>query len=401
MKKYLLRGVLVLITVIIMITGSSMLIYSPEYIMRIICWGESDIRDVNRFPYRELKSDGDIFYFEKALNEDIQHWDFKYTYKEKEEVKNFDDFLSDNGTTGFIIIQNDKILYEEYFNGYQRDSLNTSFSMAKSIDSLLIGCAIDDGYIESEKDSLATYIHEFKGTDFEKLTIEDLLKMNAGIQYEEDKLWLGDDAKTYYMPDLRKLALKETKVVEEPKSKFHYNNYHPLLLGIIIERATNMYVSDYFSKKIWSRIGAEFDASWSIDSQKSGFEKMESGINARTIDFAKLGRLVLNSGMWNNERLISEEWIKKSTVVDVGEDSHDAKGDWLEKYDLNYQYMWYSQTNSIGSIDYFAAGKYGQYLYISPDNGMIIVRNGKSNGEVDSWFEVFKSISDGVTTRTN
>lgn len=396
MKRYVLRSVLVIIAVIVMIIGGSMLIYSPEYMMRIISWGESDINDVTRFPYRELKRDGDVFYFEEIIDEDINQWDFNYSYNGVEKVKNFNDFLSDSGTTGFIIIRDDKVIYEEYFNGYKRDSLNTSFSMAKSIDSLLIGCAIDDGFINSEKDSISIYIEEFKGTDFEEITIEDLLKMNAGIQYEEGMLWMGDDAKTYYMPDLRKLALEGTKVLEEPNNKFHYNNYHPLLLGIILERATNMHVADYFSERIWSKLGAEFDASWSLDSEKSGFEKMESGINATSIDFAKLGRLVINMGMWNDDRLIAEEWIKKSTVVEDNEDIYYDKGPWLEKYNLNYKYMWYSQKNSKGTLDYFAAGKYGQFLYISPENNMIIVRNGKSEGDVDSWYQVFKDICDRI-----
>ncbi len=167
------------------------------------------------------------------------------------------------------MIQNDTILYEKYFNGASRDTIVTSFSCAKQWDSALIGAAIDDGYIQSVDDPITDYLPELAERDpaFSEITIYDLLRMSSGIEYDGLGGLDGDDSKTYYYPDLRKLALEETTVVDSPGSGFLYNNYHPLLLGIILERATGMSVTDYLEARIWQPIGMEFDGSWSLDSE--------------------------------------------------------------------------------------------------------------------------------------
>ena len=126
--------------------------------------------------------------------------------------------------------------------------------------------------------------------------------------------------KTYYDTDLRSLALS-AKIEEAPGKRFHYNNYNPLLLGIILERTTHKHVSQYLEEKIWKPLGMEAPGSWSLDSDASGFEKMESGINARAIDFARIGRLFLNNGNWNGKQIISEKWVNESTRPDTTTES--------------------------------------------------------------------------------
>jgi CubicO group peptidase (beta-lactamase class C family) len=199
---------------------------------------------------------------------------------------NFDKFLVSTGTTAFIIIKDDTVLYEKYFNGYQRDSIGTSFSMAKSITSALIGVAIDEGLIASVDDPITRYIPELKEKDFrfDNITIKNLLTMSSGLRYVEEGLPWSDDTRTYYDTNLRSLALS-SKIEEAPGKRFHYNNYNPLLLGMILERVTHKPVSQYLEDKIWKPLGMDAPASWSLDSDASGFEKMESGINARAIDF--------------------------------------------------------------------------------------------------------------------
>ena len=207
-------------------------------------------------------------------------------------MDDFDAFLAKNRTQAFIVIQDDAILYEQYFNGASRDSIVTSFSTAKSFTSTLIGIAISEGYIHSVDDPITDYLPELAERDpaFANITIRDLLMMSSGIKYVEFPFVNGDDAKTYYYPDLRQLALEDTHIVGLPGEQFHYNNYHPLLLGMILERATGTSVANYLQEKIWKPVGMEYPGSWSLD--EHGFEKMESGINARAIDFAKFGRLV-------------------------------------------------------------------------------------------------------------
>lgn len=287
------------------------------------------------------------------------------------------------------MIKDDKVIYEKYFNGYHRDSINTSFSMAKSFVSFLIGKAIEDGYINLN-DPITDYIPELNDRGFENIQIEHLLMMASGIRYQEGLL-LGDDTKTYYSPNLRRLALEETEVINNPGEEFLYNNYNPLLLGIILERATQQTVSDYLHEKLWKQIGMEFPASWSIDSNKHGFEKMESGINASPIDYAKFGRLYLHNGNWDGEQIISSEWVHESTSeAEIHENYYSAYSDWdfVNRDQGYYKFMWWGYSRGDGEYDFFAHGKYGQVIYVSPSNNVIIVRNGITAGEVDWWPEI-------------
>ena len=142
--------------------------------------------------------------------------------------------------------------------------------------------------------------------------------MSSGIRYEEQSLPLpwGDDVDTYYGTDLRDLALSATQIVRPPGEEWLYNNYHPLLLGLVLERATGMSVSDYMATRLWQPLGAEADATWNLDSEGSGFEKMESGLNATPVDFARFGQLFLHDGDWNGTRIVSKDWVRAATAAD-------------------------------------------------------------------------------------
>lgn len=377
---------------LIIILSISLMLYSPQYMFRVIAYGESDTKDYKIFDERPIRKGNDTYFYNKNENDDLGNEIIRYKYKDVIKEKSLEELLRDSETTAFIVIKDDNNIYEKYFNGYERDSINTSFSAAKSIVSLLIGIAINEGYINSEKDYISDYISEFKNTAFEDITIEDLLKMRSNIKYREGKLWFGDDAKTYYMPNLRNLALNKIKIDENYDREFLYNNYHPLLLGIIIERSTSVSVSQYMEDKIWKKIGAEFDASWSLDSKESSFEKMESGINVRAIDFAKIGSMVINQGKWNNKQIVSSQWIKQSTTPKPSEDEEGYRNNWLKDNNLDYNYMWYSTRNKESKEDIFAQGKYGQYIYMSPENKIVIIRHGNKFGKIDNWVEVFEGV---------
>jgi CubicO group peptidase (beta-lactamase class C family) len=401
-KKYLNKYkilALLLGCIILLIT-----IFWPEhftytYLKRIALYRESDINDYKIFSSREFGPSKKPFYFAKSESEvDVQKLfkDITYKYNGRDNaVNDFEDLLNKTKTTSFIIIKNDKILYEKYFNGYARDSVNTSVSMAKSFTSALIGIAIDDGYIESEDDAITKYIPELKDKDirFESIKIKDLLSMNSGIKYSEGPMFFGDDAFTYYSEDLRKLALN-IKYESSPGNEFLYNNYNPLLLGMILERSTGRSVSDYLNDKIWKDIGTEYSGSWSLD-DKDGFEKMESGINARSIDFAKFGRLFLHKGAFDGKQVISTKWIDKSIKVhDRDSKYYQSLTDWNVDLDKTfYGYMWWGYKRNNAENDFYARGKYGQYIYVSPSTNTIIVRNGIDAGEVDFWPEILYQIT--------
>ena len=380
---YVLVSLLVFLSVMIV---TLYIQYPNEYVYRCLVYRNSDVQDYTVFPERVVENEPPPFYFVRELNEEKVSSGFEGIVYEKHgffststrTINDLEDFLESTETTAFIVIHNDAILYEKYFNGYERDSIQTSFSMAKSFVSALVGIAIDEELIKSVEDPITLYIPELKERDprFEEITIEHLLTMSSGIRYREFGLPWGDDAKTYYYPDLRSLAVEETKIVDEPGAQFLYNNYHPLLLGVILERATGMTVSEYLEEKIWKPLGMEYPASWSLDSEESGFEKMESGINARAIDFAKFGQMILSEGNWNGRQIISEEWVHRSTRADISSNE-----------DGYYQYMWWGNTEA-----FFAWGKYGQHIYICPQKELLIVRHGKSEGDVP-WNDIFSQFA--------
>ncbi|UCG22888.1 MAG: serine hydrolase, partial [Chloroflexota bacterium] len=160
------------------------LVYSPEYIYRVLAWQESDYGDyMDNFPHRGLKAASEPFYFELGANEERVGRVFEANLG----VEDFDAFLEEGGAQAFIVVQDDKILYEKYFNGAQRDTLLTSFSVAKSYTSALVGLAIAEGHIEGVDDPVTDYLPELAERDarFEDITIRHLLSMAAGMDYQE------------------------------------------------------------------------------------------------------------------------------------------------------------------------------------------------------------------------
>jgi len=161
---------------------------------------------------------------------------------------------------------------------------------------------------------------------------------------------------------------------------------------MIIERSTGRTVSEYLEEKIWKPIGMEFDGSWSIDA--NDFEKMESGINCRAIDFAKFGRLYLRKGNWNGKQIISTGWSVASTAP-YGPENNEYYPNIpiFKEYPGYYSLMWWGIRRDDKNYDFYAAGNHGQYIYVSPEKNLIIVRNGISYGkgmesEDMSWWPI-------------
>ncbi len=367
------------------------LMYSPAYVYRAIRFGKATVYDYKNFPARVLENGPLPFHFSTDQEQSGAVNLFQSIFK----TDDLDSYLADQHTQAFIVIQNDNILYENYFNGTQRDSIVTSFSMAKSFTSALIGAAIQDGYIKGVDDPITAYLPEMAQRDprFTRITIRNLLTMSSGIRYVENGFINGDDAMTYLYPDLRKLALEDTRIIDSPGSYFLYDNFHPLLLGLILERSTGRPVAQYLQEKIWGSIGMEYAGSWSLDAAKPGFEKMESGINARAIDFAKFGRLFLEQGTWNGTRILPAAWVNKSTQVDPSIDAATfySTAPFRPVPEVGYyKYMWWGMQREGGAYDFYARGNYGQFIYVSPAKGLIIVRNGEDFGiPGDEWVQAF------------
>jgi CubicO group peptidase (beta-lactamase class C family) len=268
--------------------------------------------------------------------------------------------------------------------------------MAKSYTSALIGIAIDEGYIQSVDDPITDYLPELAEREarFNEITIKDLLRMASGLAYEEFRplLFNSDDPLTTYHPDQRKISLENTKIIDPPGEYFRYNKYHPQLLGMILERATGMPVTSYLQTRIWDKLGMEFDGSWSIDSEASDFEKMETGLNARAIDFAKFGVLFLIDGSWQGNRVISQAWVEESTTPYLPENYAMYYSPYFETLpgQAYYNYMWWGFARPDGAYDFSAEGDKGQFIYVSPQKNLVIVRNGIDYGvSTQEWMKLF------------
>jgi CubicO group peptidase (beta-lactamase class C family) len=347
-------------------------------------WTEADVGDQYRFPARTIPAGDEISRLRTGAEADLSSPPLRSVGSSR----TFEGFLGATDTLAFVVLRDDQVVYERYLNGADRRARQTSFSVAKSFLSALVGIAIDEGFIGSVTDSVTDYLPELRDRDlrFDRITLRDLLTMSSGLRYEEHSLPLpwGDDVNTYYGTDLRDLALNATEIVDPPGAVWHYNNYNPLLLGMALERATGMSVSEYMATRLWGPLGAQSDATWNLDSIASGFEKMESGLNATPLDYARFGSLFLHGGEWNGARIVSEDWVRAATAIDTSTDPAPE-----------YQYFWWIDGERPGC--FYALGNLGQYIYIAPDAGTVIVRNGRdwgvSNG---TWLSVLREIADRV-----
>jgi CubicO group peptidase (beta-lactamase class C family) len=398
-RKIALAGIAVLILLVAALLVVPSLFYPLEYVRRVVFWGSSDVYDYQKFPERKIEKGDFPYYFARELQQ-ARVRDF---FQKAGLGEGLDSLLAGNGTQAFIVIRDDKVLYEQYFNGARRESLVTSFSVAKSFLSALFGIAIAEGFVNGVDDPITRYLPELAARDprFSRITIRHLLMMSSGIHYAEFPFFHGDNAKTYYYPDLRKLALRDPRIDDAPGKIFLYNNYHPLLLGLILERTTRQTVAGYLQKKVWKPLGMEFSASWSLDSLSSGFEKMESGLNGRAIDFAKFGRLFLRKGKWEGTQVIPSAWVEESTGEDTSLERavyYPRKGSFAALPDQYYKYLWWGMRRDGGRNDFFAHGNQGQFIYVSPSKKLLIVRHGERYGvpagKWIGWFYKFATLWD-------
>ncbi|MEZ5196240.1 MAG: serine hydrolase [Bacteroidales bacterium] len=343
----------------------------PKHVGRFFYWNFADLNDHKKFPKLEIQKGNNTFkFFEPNRNEEF---DIPESFSRKDSYENLDQFLEAKETVAFLVVRNDTLIYENYFSDYDKASVIPSFSVAKTFVSALVGIAIDEGYIYSTSQTITFFLEELSNPGFDKITIEDLLNMRSGIDFDEGYYSpFADMAKYYYGTDLEDY-IKNLKVKEVPNLSYDYISVNTLLLSLIVERATNTKLTRYCQEKLWKPMGMEFDASWSIDSEDNQTIKSFCCLNARARDFAKFGRLYLNKGNWNGKQLVPEKWVSKSTSII--NDSRDSQN-------YPYTYQWRVLENGA----YFAKGVLGQYIVVFPEKNLIFVRMGKNYADVD-WAD--------------
>ncbi|MFV0176491.1 beta-lactamase family protein [Empedobacter falsenii] len=287
---------------------------------------------------------------------------------------NFEKEMNDFGTAGFVIIKDHQILSEYYFNGYAQNDITNSFSMAKTFTTMMLGKAIEQGYIKSLDQKITDFIPEFKDDRFgSQCTIGDLSAMTSGYDWDEDYYFpLNPTAKAYYGDDIVKQML-DRKFVSQPGKHFKYQSSDTQLLGIVIERAIeNKSLSQYFQDEFWQPMGMEMDAQWSKDSPK-GMEKTYCCFNATTRDFAKLGQLLLNDGNWYGKQILDSTFVQKMVLpnkkaFEPNEPKIYGYSVWM---DYDYKTPFYAML-----------GHLGQRVIVIPSEKIVIARTGKTHNDL-------------------
>ncbi|MFF5204532.1 serine hydrolase domain-containing protein [Streptosporangium sp. NPDC000396] len=381
------KSIVAVLVAMLALYGWAWLSLDRSAIARALVWTDADVGDQYRFPSRLIPADKGAGPLPRGREIDLRVTPPRAAGGDLA----FDDFLRGTDTRAFLVVHKDRLVYERYFGGSDRHTRQTSFSVAKSFVSTLVGIAIAEGRIKSVEDPVTAYLPELAKRDprFAQIKLRDLLTMSSGLRYwKTDLPWpWDDDTFTYYGVDLREVALDRTQVERPPGQRWLYTNYNPLLLGMVLERATGMPVSEYMATRLWQPLGAEADATWSLDSERSGFEKMESGLNATPVDFARLGLLFLHHGEWNGRRVVPKGWADAATAADTTTDPADF-----------YQYFWWVDVERPGR--FYALGNYGQYVYVAPDADTVVARFGGDWG-VDNrdWLATFRDVADRLAHR--
>lgn len=348
-------------------------------IARAMVWFEADVDDIDRFPSRSIAAGDEVLPLTTA---ELPAGTLDRVRVGDGEA-NLSDLIEQTSTTAFLVLREDELLVERYANGGAADRAHTSFSVAKSFLSTLVGIAIERGDLGGLDDPVTEYVPELLEKDprFAEVSLGSLVSMSSGLAYEEQGLPWSDDSTTYYAPDLRAEALS-AEIAGPPGERWHYNNFNPLLIGLVIERATGVPVTEYMARHLWQPMGAEADASWSLDSEHSGFEKLESGVNAVPRDYARFGYLFAHEGRVGGREVVPPEWVREATRRDTSADPAE-----------HYQYWWWVDTEREGR--FFARGNHGQYVYVDPVTDVVVVRLGRDDGDV-GWADVLRDVADRV-----
>jgi len=352
MKNFRFTRILVIIVAVLAVAFA----LCPQYLRKALIYQQADIDDYTIFDNRVVAAGN------------YEPWTEMPGYNQKEVPATYEKEFKKYKTVAFLVIKDQKILFEKFWDGYSTDSRSNSFSMAKSIVSMLIGVAIDEGAIKSVDQSIGDYLPRFHDGDISKVTIRHLLEMSSGLSWDEAySSAFSMTTKGYYGKDLPGLVLNQT-LLREPGKFFDYKSGNTQLLAMILERATGQKVSTYASEKLWKPLGAQHDALWSID-QPNGVEKAYCCFNTDDRDFARFGLLMMNHGRWYDKQLVSESYMNQALTPA----SHlvDENGKNVDYYGWQFWLMKYG-----GYTVNYMRGINGQYIIAIPDLNILIVRLG-------------------------
>ncbi len=331
------------------------------------------------FPYHVIARGGPVV----ALPGGGQQLEVAYNFKGKR--RTLDDLLARSRTQGFLVIKDGTIVDERYFNGADGNTKFTSWSVAKSFTSTLVGLALSDGKIKSLDDPVTNYLPELKGSGYDGVPIKDLLQMSSGVKFTEDYGDYKSDVQIMWNKTMTRQSetladyAKGLGRAEKPGTRFVYRSIDSAVLGMLVQRVTGMPMATMLSNRIWKPLGMEQNATWLTDGP--GPDATEMGdccINATVRDYGRFGLLFLHDGKVGDKQIVPASWINAATnpqspQVGWGRLFPDDPG--------AYGYQWWLIYPGAGHA-YAAEGVYFQFIYVSPKYNMVIV---KTSAYDDFW----------------
>ncbi|MDF8331993.1 serine hydrolase domain-containing protein [Novosphingobium cyanobacteriorum] len=338
---------------------------------QVMRWHMNDA-DVNSFAFRNM----DQLFTTRTVAHSGSTWtfpkverpmDFSYAFDGK--TFTAQQALERTYTNALLIMKDGRIVTEIYRNGSNERTRFMGWSMTKSITSTLVGAALADGLIGSLDDQIVKYLPELKGSGYDGVTIRQILQMRSGVDYEEryDFANPGIAASNHINALVKNVvrfadAARTIKRKSKPGEVFAYKTIDTAVLGWLIERVSGGSVAAYTARKLWEPLGTEADGFYIMDGQPgTGREFSGAGYNATLRDWARFGQMMLNGGMANGKRVVSEEWVTAAQAP-AGQETGPEGG---------YGYQWWTMGNSPA---YSAIGLQGQYVYIDPASKTVVVK---------------------------
>ena len=295
-----------------------------------------------------------------------------FSYEFSGDAHQAEDILDRTYTNALLIMKDDKIVYEKYRNFTGPSTRFLSMSTAKSITSILVGTALEDGFIRSLDDQVTFYVPELTGTAFDGASIRDLLLMKSGVDREDNYQPQPGSALAQLREDTMILNRRRTvdeafvlKQADEPGATFRYSTLNTNVLGWVLEKAVGKPVNEYMSERLWIPLGAEADGFFMTDGPPGiGRPTNGMGFNGVLRDYARIGQMMLHHGRVEDRQIVSSEWVADSTVPTGAEPAS-------PKDHQGYQYQWWTLVNSNA---YMAIGLQGQFIFVDPDTRTVIVK---------------------------
>lgn len=331
------------------------------------------------FPSRTVSRDGPIHDLPRAAAtlEGLR-------FERDGETVGLDAFFEHNHSQGMVVLHRGKLVFERYAEGADPTTRFTSWSVAKSFTSTLVGLAVADGLIQSLDDRLERYIPDLDGSAYDGVTIRQALQMSSGVKFVELYTEGGSDVYDFMTSTLFTNQKRANDVAKSfasgaaPGTLFNYSTAETQILGWLVQSATGRSPAHYLQEKIWRRLGMEHDAAWLLDREGAdGMEMAGCCLNMALRDWARFGQLMLQDGVWEGERILPAGWVAEATRPAA---EHLAPGKLYPGSPWGYQYQWWALPGGV----FAAQGVYGQFIYVDPEHELVVA---KASAWPDAWVD--------------